>query len=61
MLVTETLSDGLKREYTVVVNQAELDRGLNAKLTDLAKRAQIKGFRPGKVPVSHLKRIYGKS
>ena len=61
MLVTETLSDGLKREYTVVVNQAELDRGLNAKLADLAKRAQIKGFRPGKVPVSHLKRIYGKS
>ena len=61
MLVTETLSDGLKREYTVVVNQAELDRGLSAKLADLAKRAQIKGFRPGKVPVSHLKRIYGKS
>ncbi|MFM8746788.1 MAG: trigger factor [Aestuariivirga sp.] len=61
MLVTETLSDGLRREYTVVVNQAELDRGLNAKLTDLAKRAQIKGFRPGKVPVSHLRRIYGKS
>ena len=61
MQVTETLSAGLKREYKVVVNQAELDQELNAKLVDLSKRANIKGFRPGKVPVHHLKRIYGKS
>ena len=61
MQVTETLSAGLKREYKVVVNQAELDQELNAKLADLSKRANIKGFRPGKVPVHHLKRIYGKS
>jgi trigger factor len=61
MQVTETLSIGLKREYKVVVNQAELDQELNAKLADMSKRANIKGFRPGKVPVHHLKRIYGKS
>ncbi len=61
MQVTETLSAGLKREYKVVVGQAELDQELNAKLADIAKRANIKGFRPGKVPVPHLKRIYGKS
>lgn len=61
MQVTETLSAGLKREYKVVVNQAELDQELNAKLADLSKRANIKGFRPGKVPVHHLKRVYGKS
>jgi len=61
MQVTETLSAGLKREYKVVVNQAELDQELNAKLVDMSKRANIKGFRPGKVPVHHLKRIYGKS
>lgn len=61
MQVTETLSAGLKREYKVVVGQAELDQELNAKLADIAKRASIKGFRPGKVPVTHLKRIYGKS
>lgn len=61
MQVTETLSAGLKREYKVVVNQAELDQELNAKLVDLSKRANIKGFRPGKVPVNHLKRVYGKS
>ncbi len=61
MQVTETLSAGLKREYQVVVNAAELDQELNAKLVGLSKRANIKGFRPGKVPVPHLKRIYGKS
>ena len=61
MQVTETLSAGLKREFKVVINAAELDEKLNAKLQDLSKRANIKGFRPGKVPVPHLKRVYGKS
>ncbi|MGQ0485800.1 MAG: trigger factor [Hyphomicrobiales bacterium] len=61
MQVTETLSAGLKREFKVVVNAAELDKELNTKLHELAGRANIKGFRPGKVPVPHLKRIYGKS
>jgi trigger factor len=61
MQVTETLSSGLKREYKVVVNAAELSKELDAKLQDLAGRANIKGFRPGKVPVPHLKRMYGKS
>jgi len=61
MQVTETLSSGLKREFKVVVNAAELARELDSKLVDLSKRANIKGFRPGKVPVPHLKRVYGKS
>ena len=61
MQVTETHSAGLKREFKVVVGQAELDKELNAKLADMSKRANIKGFRPGKVPVAHLKRVYGRS
>jgi trigger factor len=61
MQVTETLSSGLKREFKVVVNAAELGKELDAKLVDMSKRANIKGFRPGKVPVPHLKRVYGKS
>ena len=61
MQVTETQNAGLKREYKVVVGQAELDTELNAKLADMSKRANIKGFRPGKVPVAHLKRVYGRS
>ncbi len=61
MQVTETLSLGLKREFKVVVHAAELDKGLNDKLKELSLKANIKGFRPGKVPVPHLKRVYGKS
>jgi trigger factor len=61
MQVTETLNEGLKREFKVVVPAATLEKEMMGKLTDLAGRAQIKGFRPGKVPVPHLKRLYGKS
>lgn len=61
MQVTETQNAGLKREFKVVIGQAELDQELNAKLADMSKRANIKGFRPGKVPVAHLKRVYGRS
>jgi trigger factor len=61
MQVTETLSEGLKREFKVVVSAAELEAKVNLRLDELKSRIQIRGFRPGKVPVAHLKRIYGRS
>jgi trigger factor len=61
MQVTETSAAGLKREYRVVVPAADLEAKVNERLDDLKGRVQIRGFRPGKVPVTHLKRIYGKS
>jgi trigger factor len=61
MQVTETLTDGLKREYRVVVPLNELDAKVNEKLEDLKDKVRINGFRPGKVPVAHLKRVYGRS
>ena len=61
MQVTETLSEGLKREYKVVVPAAELDAKVNQRLDDLKGRVRINGFRPGKVPVAHLRRMYGRS
>jgi trigger factor len=61
MEVTETLSEGLKREFKVVVPAAELDAKVNARLEELKGRVRIDGFRPGKVPVAHLKRVYGRS
>ena len=60
MQVTETLSEGLKREFKVVVPAAELDSRLVAKLEELKGTARIKGFRPGKVPVNHLRRLVGR-
>ena len=61
MQVTETLSDGLKREYKVVVPKSDLEAKLDSRLAEMKDRVQLKGFRPGKVPVAHIKKIYGKS
>jgi trigger factor len=61
MQVTETASAGLKREYRVVVPATDLEARVNERLDDLKGRVQLRGFRPGKVPVAHLKRLYGKS
>jgi trigger factor len=61
MQVTETAVAGLKREYRVVVPATDLEARVKERLDDLKDRVQLRGFRPGKVPVSHLKRIYGKS
>ena len=61
MQVTETSAAGLKREYRVVVPATDLKAKVNERLDDLKGRVQLRGFRPGKVPVAHLKRLYGKS
>ena len=61
MQVKETLSEGLKREYKVVLPKAELDERATTKLAGLKERVNLHGFRPGKVPLPHLKRVYGKA
>lgn len=61
MQVTETSAAGLKREYRVIVPATDLEARVNERLDDLKGRVQLRGFRPGKVPVAHLKRLYGKS
>ncbi|WP_020177232.1 trigger factor [Methyloferula stellata] len=61
MQVTETLSEGLKREYKIVLPAGDLAARLNGQLTEMKSKARINGFRPGKVPLSHLKRLYGRS
>jgi trigger factor len=61
MQITETLSEGLKREFKVVVPAAELDAKVAVRLDELKDRVRINGFRPGKVPVAHLRRVYGRS
>ena len=61
MQVTETLSEGLKRELKVVVPAKDMESQMNEKLADAKDKVRINGFRPGKVPVSHLKKVYGRS
>ena len=61
MQVTETLSQGLKREYSIVFPAGELAARLDSQLVEMKEKVRINGFRPGKVPVAHLKRVYGRS
>ena len=61
MQVTETLNEGLKRKLSVVIPKNDLSTRLDARLGELKDRANIKGFRPGKVPTTYLKKVYGKS
>src|SRR5690606_24286041 len=60
MQVTETLNEGLKRKLSVTIPAADLNSRLDAKLEELKGQANIKGFRPGKVPTAHLKKVYGR-
>ncbi|MEJ1159339.1 trigger factor [Prosthecomicrobium sp. N25] len=60
MQVTETLSEGLKRELRLVVPAHDLSSRLDARLNEMKDRVRINGFRPGKVPVAHLKRLVGR-
>ncbi|WP_262691561.1 trigger factor [Kordiimonas aestuarii] len=59
MQIEELLNEGLKREYKIVVEASELDAKLDAVLDEFRATAKIKGFRPGKAPISLLKRMHG--
>ena len=61
MQVTETLVEGLKHEFQISVTASDLDAKADAKLVELKDKVKLNGFRPGKVPVSHLKKVYGRS
>jgi trigger factor len=61
MQVTETVSDGLKRELKVTVPAGELKSRAETKLADLQNKVRLNGFRPGKVPIAHVRQLYGRS
>ncbi len=61
MQVTETLNEGLKRKLSVTIPAATLNTRLGDKLEELRGQANIKGFRPGKVPLAHIKKMFGRS
>src|SRR6478735_2373532 len=61
MQVTEANTEGLKRTLKVVVGADELGRRFSERLDEIKDRVQLKGFRKGKVPVPHLKKMYGRA
>ena len=61
MQVTQTHADGLKREFQIVLPAQDLSSRMATQLSEMQAKARIKGFRPGKVPIPHLKRLYGRA
>src|ERR1700742_1180018 len=61
MQITQTVSEDLRRQYTVTVPASELDAKVTKRLEEMKPRVNLKGFRPGKAPVSFLKKQFGKS
>src|SRR5205809_899829 len=61
MQISETLSQDLHKQFTVTVAASELEGRVNARLEEMKPRVNLKGFRPGKAPVSFLKKQFGKS
>ena len=59
MQVTETLSEGLKRGYTVVLPADNLDAKRATRLATVGKDLRLPGFRPGKVPPAIVKQRFG--
>ena len=61
MQISETVSQDLHKQFTVTVPAAELDSRVNKRLEEMKPKVNLKGFRPGKAPVSFLKKQFGKS
>jgi trigger factor len=61
MQVTEAVSSGLKRELQVVIPKGDIDGKFNDRVNSLRGTMQLPGFRKGKVPSTHIKKVYGRS
>ena len=61
MEVTETITEGLKREFKVIISASEIDNKVDERLKEIAPTLQLPGFRPGKVPPALVKKRFGQS
>jgi trigger factor len=61
MQIVEKSGDGLSRVFGVTVPVSELNAALDARIAEITPTLNIKGFRPGKVPTAHVRRLYGKA
>jgi trigger factor len=61
MNVTEKASEGLSRTFEIVFPVDDLQARLDAKIEEIRPEVRLKGFRPGKVPVSHIRKMFGES
>jgi len=59
MQITETTTEGLKREFKVVIPAADIEQRMTSRLTELGRSVRLPGFRPGKIPMTVLRKRYG--
>jgi len=59
MQIDELKNEGLTREYKVSLEKDEIDRRIDVILADVRDKVRMKGFRPGKAPMSLLRRLHG--
>ena len=61
MNVIEKSSEGLSRTFEIVFPADDLQARLDAKIEEIRPEVRLKGFRPGKVPASHIRKMFGES
>jgi len=61
MDIKELEADGLTKKYQVTVKKEALEEKLQAKIKEMQPQVTLKGFRPGKVPVNHIRKMFGQS
>ena len=61
MQVTEKAAEGLSRTFEIVIPSKDLQARLDAKIKEIRPQVRLKGFRPGKVPAAHIKKVFGES
>ena len=60
MEIKEKKTTGLKREFEITITNKTINELVQNKISELAPKASIPGFRPGKVPHSIIKSRFGK-
>jgi len=61
MQIVEKKAEGLSRTFGVLVTAADIAGRLDKKIAEIAPQVQLKGFRKGKVPASHVRKMFGQS
>ena len=61
MKIKELKAEGLSHTYAVTVPKEDLESKLEAKIKEMQPQVTLKGFRPGKVPASHIRKMFGQS
>ncbi len=61
MQIVEKSVEGLSRVYGVTVPAAQLAEKVEARIAEITPTLNLKGFRPGKVPAGHVRKMFGRS